>query len=338
MEPQGLNAKKLFGNFFVLFVAFVIGQIYYVTVVLTFLPLAACKLKPAPSIIVFLVIFHLELLLLLWCFVKAMIIDPGRVPRYWGFYMGDSEMKRRRYCLMCHVFKPERCHHCSSCNRCVLNMDHHCPWINNCVGFYNRKFFMLLLFYVILITYTVDVALFTTAQSTVLELFSLGTLQIWPNAFFLSSYSLNVSLSVVMTLFFRFHLKLLFSNKTTIDTMDKKNLNQRGDVISKQFNISPKFNFIQVFGRNPWLWLVPITGYSGKPVGDGVTWRTAVNSFIDEEAPNESDGRKKGPIAQSVNSIASPKSGVHSALASPTLERPAIQPRRDPVVRKEPVA
>lgn len=60
---------------------------------------------------------------------------------------------------MCNIFKPERCHHCSACNRCVLNMDHHCPWINNCVGFWNRKFFMLLLIYVLIATYFVVASL-----------------------------------------------------------------------------------------------------------------------------------------------------------------------------------
>jgi len=60
---------------------------------------------------------------------------------------------------MCNVFKPERCHHCSACNRCVLNMDHHCPWINNCVGFWNRKYFMLLLIYVLISTYYIAATL-----------------------------------------------------------------------------------------------------------------------------------------------------------------------------------
>jgi palmitoyltransferase len=64
--------------------------------------------------------------------------------------LGDGENKRRRYCLMCNVFKPERCHHCSACNRCVLNMDHHCPWLNNCIGFYNKKNFLLTVLYAIL--------------------------------------------------------------------------------------------------------------------------------------------------------------------------------------------
>jgi len=34
-------------------------------------------------------------------------------------------------------------------------MDHHCPWINNCIGFWNRKYFLLLLIYVLLTCYFV---------------------------------------------------------------------------------------------------------------------------------------------------------------------------------------
>lgn len=94
------------------------------------------------------IFFHLIFFMLLWSLVRTVISDPGQVPRYWGNFMDDPESNKRRYCIICHLFKPERCHHCSNCQRCVLNMDHHCPWINNCVGFRNRKFFLLMLLYI----------------------------------------------------------------------------------------------------------------------------------------------------------------------------------------------
>jgi len=96
------------------------------------------------------IIFNISYFMFTWSFIITVLTEPGQVPLYWSFYLKANQSKKRRYCLICHIFKPMRCHHCSTCQKCVLNMDHHCPWINNCVGFYNRKFFLLVLFYLVL--------------------------------------------------------------------------------------------------------------------------------------------------------------------------------------------
>ena len=57
---------------------------------------------------------------------------------------------RLNRCPQCYVVRPNRAHHCPSCRGCILNMDHHCPWINNCVGQFNKKYFLLLNFYLLL--------------------------------------------------------------------------------------------------------------------------------------------------------------------------------------------
>ena len=120
-----LTCSKVVGNFFVLFVLMVISFIYS-NIMNVYASRHTGIFHAEAKIFIFLSLFHTTVFMLLWSFFKAMLTDPGVVPPLWGFYMGDSENKRRRYCLMCHVFKPERCHHCSACNRCVLHMDHHC--------------------------------------------------------------------------------------------------------------------------------------------------------------------------------------------------------------------
>jgi len=164
-------------------------------------------------------------IMLLWCTFVTMKSDPGSVPLYWGFYFGDSDIKRKRYCLMCNVFKPDRCHHCSVCNKCVLNMDHHCPWINNCIGFFNRKFFIQMLFYIIVTLIFLNITnakfIYEMINRIINNKINLRK-ELTENLYFLILYSLDVLLMFFLGSFIKFHLKLVLDNKTTIETIDKK--------------------------------------------------------------------------------------------------------------------
>ena len=219
-----IRPGKIFGNVFVTLVSSVMSFIYYVWI-RTWL-----SRIDNPWVFPLIGVFHLLFAMLVWSFIQTMITDPGQVPVFWGFHLGDPEQKRRRYCLMCNIFKPERCHHCSVCNRCVLNMDHHCPWINNCVGFWNRKYFILLLIYVLCITYFVTFSLFWDFLQCInwqLDVYyyqsgALNNLMLADAITLEVAFLINCIIMVLITMFLKFHFNLALTNKTTIENLDHK--------------------------------------------------------------------------------------------------------------------
>ncbi|EDV24732.1 uncharacterized protein TRIADDRAFT_25400 [Trichoplax adhaerens] len=133
---------------------------------------------------IFAVLYNILFFLLQWSYLKCILTEHQNVPESViltdlslfcsKFQLSNSKEEQQRvteelstklpvhcrdreklvrWCPMCNIVKPDRCHHCSICNKCIMKMDHHCPWVNNCVGFANYKYFLVFLFHACLLTF-----------------------------------------------------------------------------------------------------------------------------------------------------------------------------------------
>ena len=106
-------------------------------------------------------------------------------------------------------------------------MDHHCPWINNCVGFWNRKYFLLLLIYVLIETYTTIGFMAYDFYTALLWGFNNKFLgkddpKLSHNVLIMVAFILDFIVACLMTAFLKFHVMLATDNKTTIENLDKQ--------------------------------------------------------------------------------------------------------------------
>ncbi|XP_075750689.1 palmitoyltransferase ZDHHC20-B-like [Rhipicephalus microplus] len=171
-----------------------------------------------------------------------------------------------RYCVLCHLLKPDRCHHCSTCRRCIMKMGHHCPWFNNCVCFSTYKFFLLILFY------TVALCLYGLATLTA------HLVEWWSYAWLRKPYAFHVGfllvlgtmLAVTLGSFLVMHLFMVSKNGTTIERLRDATFQELGD----SFDLGNRYeNFVEVLGPRKSLWMIPVF----TSLGDGVRFPTRLH-------------------------------------------------------------
>ena len=265
IEIKPIKEKKtIHGEFFVALASILF---FYVGYIFLFQQITPFQLSSF-----FIDIFYIFIyIMMFWAYIIVMRSPPGSIPLYWGFYIGDDDEKRKRYCLICNAFKPERSKHCSICNECILNMDHHCPWVNNCIGFFNRKYFMQFIFYVeISFIYNFVASLiYLIKKFEYIKKEKIGYLHygfLWANC---------LAVGIASFLFGKFviyHINLVLKNSSTIENLDKENQDKYA-----KFCLTPKENFEQVFGKNKLYWFLPINTEEGKPDGDGLLWKVNNN-------------------------------------------------------------
>ncbi|XP_050027962.2 palmitoyltransferase ZDHHC20-B-like [Dermacentor andersoni] len=239
-------------------------------------------------------VFHLLLLMCLWSYAQTTFTHAPSVPRF--FHLTKNECQalvrctqdgNRRCALLetmasergvltrlagggvsccesCQLIKPDRCHHCSACKRCVQKMDHHCPWFNNCVCFSTYKFFLLTLFY------SAFLAAYVLASVSIYLLHKSPRRRLLHRSRHISFLVvMGGAMSAMLAVFLGIHMSLVIRNATTLESMRAPNFKQRGD----SFNLGCYRNCLEVFGLYIVLWLVPVF----TSLGDGCHFPTKLH-------------------------------------------------------------
>ncbi|KAL5111321.1 hypothetical protein TcWFU_001185 [Taenia crassiceps] len=169
-----------------------------------------------------------------------------------------------RVCPTCSLIKPDRCHHCSTCECCLLKMDHHCPWIDNCVGFHNYKYFVVFLLWGFLY------CLYIVCTTVVYFIDFWENLQEMPPARynFLFLFFIAIMFGFAQSILLFYHFYLLSHNRTTLEGFRSPTF--RGSGVDKRgFDLGWLQNWKEVFGDNAGLALVPV--FTSR--GNGYQWR-----------------------------------------------------------------
>ena len=64
-----------------------------------------------------------------------------------GRFLPGTLLPNWKYCHYCQLNQPPRAYHCDRCNVCILKRCHHCIYTGSCIGYFNQRYFIILLFW-----------------------------------------------------------------------------------------------------------------------------------------------------------------------------------------------
>lgn len=209
---------------------------------------------------------------------------------YFATHTFKNNAPAYRWCSTCEVWKPDRCHHCSTCRRCFLRMDHHCPWYACCIGFRNHKFFIQLLMYMT----AFSSVMFSTSGVMLYQFFTTDQFE---NAYLLLNlvflFVVSFAFTVALACFTVFLMYMVAVNQTTIEFQDlrwnyleNKLAQYEFDANGKKVNIGNIYdlglraNWCSVMGPHWYDWVFP-TAVTDTRLGQ---YNNGVNFMVDEEA------------------------------------------------------
>ncbi|BGP38635.1 hypothetical protein JCM10450v2_002585 [Rhodotorula kratochvilovae] len=199
--------------------------------------------------------------------------------------------------------KPERTHHCSVCQTCILKFDHHCPWIKGCVGLHNERYFLLFLCY---FSVAALFAAYWGFKPTMRCLsFSPGS---WehrtPRVMLLLTEVLTLVMGLAVLVMCLSQLHLVTRNQTNVESNDnewyRKVALSRGRTFLNPYDRGWRRNFREVLnvgtGAGRYHWATIFLPLAIAPAGDGWTWKKRRNwrehgmevedELTDEEEPS----------------------------------------------------
>ncbi|TRY88700.1 hypothetical protein DNTS_006271 [Danionella cerebrum] len=245
---------------------------------------------------VYLLVYHVLFSMLVWSYWQTIFTAPMNPLKEFHLSHPDKELLEReeresqqevlkriaedlpiytstpsgaiRYCDHCQLLKPDRCHHCSACDMCILKMDHHCPWVNNCVGFANYKFFLLFLAYSLLYCIFISV----TDFQYFIQFWTKGLPDTQAKFHIMFLFFTASTFSLSLAFLFAYHCWLVCKNRSTLVFQHGPDKNG--------FSLGANKNFRQVFGDEKKLWLLPVF----SSLGDGCSFPSAPAN-LDPEQP-----------------------------------------------------